>query len=116
MSIEQGNDEDRMIVLMTIPVTRKSGGVGRSVVIHSSAPLDSSLDSSLETTAHHPEEAAQDAPGEAIYRHAYRTSAVRTVRLSMSMWPWRGVGIVPVRSATRRIITGSTTPMRPSSS
>jgi hypothetical protein len=29
-----------IIVVMTIPVTRKSGVVGRSVVINSSAPLD----------------------------------------------------------------------------
>src|SRR2546430_16502702 len=32
-----------------------------------------SLDFSLETTAHQPEETAQDASGDAIYRHAYRT-------------------------------------------
>ena len=36
-------------------------------------PFPTSLDSSLETTVHCPEKAAQDGGGEAIYRHAYRT-------------------------------------------
>jgi hypothetical protein len=73
--------------------------------------ISTSLDSSLETTAHQTEEGAQEPSGAAIYRHAYRTLAVSTVPLCMNMWRWRQTasehclpqcGIKPIVSDSRK--------------